>query len=186
MVIIRSTEEFKGEASAVAIGKFDGVHTGHRKLLKALTAYAHEKGMPSAAFTFDPLPSQAFGGTDKEALIGTSERHRIFEALGVDILIEFPFNSETAAIEPEDFIRDVIVSGLRAKAVFCGDDISYGAGGRGDLALLFELSGKYGFEVCVIDKLTSNGIPVSSTRIRSALEEGRLDEAREMLGPPEV
>ncbi len=186
MVIIRSTEEFKGEASAVAIGKFDGVHTGHRKLLGELAAYAHENGLSSVVFTFDPMPSEAFGGTDKAALLDVPDRRRIFEALGTDVLLEFPFNRETAAIAPEDFIRDVIVSGLRAKAVFCGDDVSFGAGGRGDLGLLLKLSGEFGFEVRVIDKLTAKGSPVSSTRIRNALEEGRLDEAREMMGPPEI
>ncbi|MCR5177822.1 MAG: FAD synthetase family protein [Lachnospiraceae bacterium] len=186
MVIIGDTRDFKGDCSAVAIGKFDGIHMGHRKLLKALVTYARENRMPSVVFTFDPLPSQAFGGTDKEALLSLPERRRMFQALGVDVLLEFPFNRESASMPPETFISGIIVSGLRAKAVFCGDDISFGAGGRGDLTLLLKLAAVNSFEVHVIDKLTSGGKPVSSTRIRSALEEGRTDEAREMLGPPEI
>ena len=120
----------------------------------------------------------------QEMLLSDERQREIFAALGVDVLVEFPFTAETAAIPAEVFVREILSEQLHAERIVCGDDVSFGAGGCGDLALLESLSTELGYTVLVVDKLEAFGEPVSSTRIRRAIREGREDEACAMLGEP--
>ncbi len=183
MKIIEKTTEFRlpGE-SAVAIGKFDGVHLGHRKLIHKITEQK-EKGLIATVFTFDTSAAAFFGGEDKE-LTTLAEKRRIFEAMGVDVLIEFPLNRETAATEPQTFLSRYLAAQMKAAYICAGDDLSFGARGEGDYTLLQKYAGVYGYRTELIDKVMIDEVPVSSTRVREAVRRGDMENAARMLGTP--
>lgn len=184
MKIINSAEFHITEPTAAAIGKFDGVHLGHQKLLRVLLQ-AKELGLAAAVFTFVPSPAVFFGrGRTVHELSTREEKRRLFSALGVDYLIEFPLNAETAATEPEEYIRRYLVEQMNARYLVAGNDLSFGAGGRGNFALLDRLADRYSYLTQQVDKLRIGGVAVSSTYIRELIQEGRMEEAAEFLGGP--
>ncbi len=181
MRIIRDLAEYPAGKSAVAIGKFDGVHRGHQELLATLKGIADKRHLTAAVFTFDPSPAVLFG-RQEEPLMSAEEKREAFRELGVDVLVEYPFDRERAAMKPETFVEKILVEGMHAAAIVCGEDVSFGAGGRGDRILLAALGERYGFDVTVVDKVLADGSPISSSRIRQALKEGHSEEALRMLG----
>ena len=184
MQTIRGTTQFKiEEGTAVAIGKFDGLHLGHRKLLQEILKQK-EDGLKAAVFTFDPSPEIFFGMNPSRELSTNEEKRRLFEEIGIDILVEFPFNKETAATSPEDFVIDILCRRMNAKYVAAGTDLSFGAMGKGNFALMSSLAHHLGFEAHKINKIERNGKVISSTLIRSLVEEGNMEEAAACLGAP--
>ena len=184
MQTIRGTTQFKiEEGTAVAIGKFDGLHLGHRKLLQEILKQK-EDGLKAVVFTFDPSPEIFFGMNPSRELSTNEEKRRLFEEIGIDILVEFPFNKETAATSPEDFVIDILVKRMNAKYVAAGTDLSFGAKGKGNFALMSSLAHHLGFEAHKIDKIERNGKVISSTLIRSLVEKGEMEEAAACLGAP--
>lgn len=182
MIVIRNTLDFNMDRpTAVCIGKFDGVHIGHKKLLERITAQK-QRGMLACVFTFDPSPEELFSGKPLTTLCNREEKEAYLEELGVDVIIEFPLTFETAATEPEDFVKDYLVDRLDMKYIAAGDDLSFGAGGRGNRDLIEKLSIQYGFECDIIEKVRVDGEIVSSSRIREAYELGHNEEAYRMLG----
>lgn len=183
MRIIENTTEFHlEEKSAVALGKFDGIHLGHRKLLERALA-KKKRGLQAVVFTFDTSAAAFFGGEEKE-LSTREEKRQAFAAMGVDVLIEFPLNRETAAIEPEAFVSRYLAGQLRMACLCAGPDVSFGRGGLGDYAFLKAREGVYGYQVELIEKVQAAGSEVSSTRVREAVRAGRMGEAASMLGAP--
>ena len=171
--------------SAVALGVFDGVHLGHRAILGAAVAHARATGSPAIACTFDPHPLEVLQPDRAPLPITTlDERLDLIAACGVDETVVLTFTRELAAMEPEAFVKDVLVDRLAARQVVVGFNHRFGRGARGDAALLRELGARGGFSVDVIEPLTVDGVPVSSTAIRSALARGDLDAAVRMLGRP--
>ncbi len=167
--------------TAVCIGKFDGVHIGHKKLLEHITAQK-QRGMLACVFTFDPSPEELFSGKKTDCLCDRTQKETYLDELGVDIIIEFPLTFETAATEPEDFVADYLMDRLNMKYIAAGDDLSFGAGGRGNKELIEKLAIQYGFECDIIEKVRVDGEVVSSSRIRKAYELGHNEEASRMLG----
>jgi riboflavin kinase/FMN adenylyltransferase len=171
--------------SAVALGVFDGVHLGHRAILGGAVAHARATGSPAIACTFDPHPLEVLQPDRAPLPITTlDERLDLIAACGVDETVVLTFTRELAAMEPEAFVKDVLVDRLAARQVVVGFNHRFGRGARGDAALLRELGARGGFSVDVIEPLTVDGVPVSSTAIRSALARGDLDAAVRMLGRP--
>lgn len=168
--------EYKG-STKVVIGKFDGIHLGHQKLIREITKI--NDGRPSVVFTFK---SGSKVLKNDIRILTEEERRQIFEELGTDILVEFDLNEENAKTEPEDFVRDILVKRLHAGLIVAGSDVSFGRFGKGNLELLTKLSKEYGFEVKTIDKVMYENEPISSTRIREALKNGNNKSAGEMLG----
>jgi riboflavin kinase/FMN adenylyltransferase len=184
MRIIENTTKFNlQEKTAVAIGKFDGFHRGHQKLLGELNRLK-EKGLKTVVFTFVPSPAAFFSQKIVRELSTISEKRRIFENAGVDILIEYPFYQEIADTEPELYIKDVLVDRLNAKCIVAGDDVSFGKGGKGDCRLLEEKSRIYGYEVIIIDKVLYEGREVSSTFVRDEVKKGDMELVARLLGTP--
>lgn len=182
MELIRETTDFQlHNNTAVALGKFDGIHIGHRSLLSKIR---QRNGLQSCVFTFDPPPSALFGMSDGRELSTREEKRRMFERLGVDILIEFPLNRQTAAVAPEEFVREFLFGRMRARYIAAGEDISFGRNGAGNAALLFALGEELSFETEIIDKVCIDGAQVSSTRIRSCVEAGDMKNAARLLGAP--
>lgn len=182
-IIANTTDFYLEKETAVAIGKFDGVHIGHRCLLDEILAQK-QKGLEACVFTFDPTPAVLFGLSDGKELTTREEKRRLFEQMGVDILIEFPLSPETAGIAPESFVTDILIGRMKTRFIAAGKDLSFGSRGAGDAALLEKMSGELNFFVKIIDKITLQDMEVSSTSIRSMVEIGLMRTAEEFLGMP--
>lgn len=184
MEIITNTTDFCLEKeTAVAIGKFDGIHIGHRRLLEEILS-RRKNGMVSCVFTFDPAPAVLFGQSDGRELTTREEKRLLFERMGVDVLIEYPLNGETAAMPPVVFAAEVLAKQMNTRFIAAGGDLSFGAKGAGDASLLQSLAPKLGFEVKTIDKVCLEGREVSSTYVRSQVESGSMRAVRQLLGMP--
>lgn len=184
MEIISNTTDFYLEKeTAVAIGKFDGVHIGHRRLLEEILS-CRRKGLAACVFTFDPAPSVLFGRSDGRELTTKEEKRLLFERMNVDVLIEFPLTAETAAISPRQFVREILASRMNTRFLAAGNDLSFGAGGEGNSELLQKLGPELGFRVKTIEKVCLNGREVSSTYLRGKVESGDLVMAEKLMGMP--
>lgn len=180
-IISNTTEFYIGEKTAVAIGKFDGIHKGHRALLKKITE-AKARGLKAAVMTFEPSPAVFFGLADDRQLTTKEEKRVVLEALGVDYLVEYPMTTESAAVEPEAFISEFLVRKMNASYIAAGADLSYGKRGMGDFALLEKLQANYGYRCEMIEKIREDGVEVSSTLIRRFIEQGEVAKAAAFLG----
>lgn len=169
--------------SAVTIGKFDGIHLGHQKLIGALTLAASEHGIQSVVVTFDRHPDTLLKpGHAKMPLIGPKQKHDLIAATGIDVLVTLPFDEELASLSPEQFVQTILVDGLKAKIVLVGEDFKFGHQGLGDVHMLHDLGQQLGFEVRVIASATLDGEKISTSNIRAALDEGNVTKAAKMLG----
>lgn len=184
MEIIAGTSDFNLKVrTAAALGKFDGIHIGHRRLLEEIIERKKE-GLAACVFTFDPAPAVLFGGSDSRELTTREEKRVLFERMGVDILIEFPLTLETAAMEPEVFAEEVLANRMQVEFLAAGSDLSFGNKGRGDAALLQRLGPELGFSVEIIDKVCLEGRQVSSTCVRVQVEAGNMELVERLLGMP--
>ena len=184
MKIINGTTEFELEGSyCVAIGKFDGIHKGHRYLLEHMEEYRKD-GYKIAVFTFDPSPAAFFSKEEYKGLTTRNEKRRIFEKMGIDVLVEYPLNETSASIGPEDFIEEVLLNRMHARVVVCGTDFTFGDKGKGNVELLRAYAGKKNFEVKVFEKIKSDGLELSSSLIRSEVLLGHMENVTSYIGAP--
>ncbi|GAA3337895.1 bifunctional riboflavin kinase/FAD synthetase [Curtobacterium pusillum] len=176
--------------SAVTIGKFDGVHVGHRAVIAHLERAAQEQGLVSTVVTFDRHPLSVIE-PDRvpPALTSIAQRRELLDDVGVDATLLLRFDHDLQSKAPEAFVSEILVSTLHARLVFVGSDFRFGAKGAGDVALLRELGEQHGFTVELIDDvdLVDDVRPdgerrVSSTWIRELLGDGRVAEAARLLG----
>lgn len=172
--------EIEGRA-AVSLGKFDGLHRGHRKLIGRVTAKGRQ-GLVPLIFTFEKNPTRMLSGLSGQNIMTNEERRRLLEQAGIECLFECPFVPEVSHMEPEVFVRDVLAGQLHAAYVAVGEDFRFGYQRRGDTGLLQALGEQCGFQVEVIEKEKSHGRDISSTYVREALHEGNLPLANELLG----
>ncbi|AWB90536.1 bifunctional riboflavin kinase/FAD synthetase [Homoserinimonas hongtaonis] len=172
--------------SAVTIGKFDGVHSGHRAVIAELRAMAEADGLVPTVVTFDRHPLALINpGLAPERLISNAQKAERLEAAGVQATLSLPFDEAFAAQSPDEFVERVLVNALKARIVFVGSDFRYGHRGEGNVAGLIEEGRRFGFEVRLVDDVrTREGRRASSTWIREALAQGRVEEAAEVLGTP--
>jgi riboflavin kinase/FMN adenylyltransferase len=187
MQIIRGLESYppEGPPSAVALGVFDGVHLAHRAILAAAVTHARAAGACALACTFDPHPAEVLHpGQAPPAISTLEERLELIAASGMDGTVVVPFTLELAAMEPEAFVKDVLLDRLRARAVVVGFNHTFGRGARGTPALLRELAPRLGFTAHVVPPLDVDGVPVSSSAIREALRAGDVERAARYLGRP--
>ena len=184
MEIIAGSTQFQlHQETAVAIGKFDGVHIGHQKLLERILQQK-QNGRKACVFTFDPAPAVFFGKSDGKELTVREEKRRILQEMGVDILIEYPMNAQTAGIQPEQFIEEVLIRQMKMRYLAAGADLSFGAGGKGNVAMLKKYAAVHGSTVEIVDKVCLNGQDVSSTYIREVLERADMELAEHLMGRP--
>lgn len=170
--------------SAVTIGKFDGVHAGHRAVVALLQEIAEERALSSTVVTFDrhPLALLAPERCPPPLASNAQKLERLAET-GLDAALVLVFDRERSVQSAEDFVLEVIVGALNARVVLVGRDFRFGVKGTGTVALLEELGSRHGFEVMVIDDVAPDGDRrVSSTWIRELLAEGRVAEAGTLLG----
>lgn len=182
MKIIHDTTEFHIERrTAVAIGKFDGIHKGHIQLLSHILRQK-KQGLLVAVFTFYPSASVFFGQGAAQELTTRYEKRKLFEAMGADILIEFPLNKETASISPREFIGRILVKQMQTAYIAAGTDLSFGYKGMGNKELLMEMAKASGYQVEIIDKVYHKDREISSTFVREAVEAGDMILVYELLG----
>ncbi|MEW4412911.1 riboflavin biosynthesis protein RibF [Clostridium sp. AN503] len=185
MEIITGTRDFQiQEPTVVTIGKFDGRHKGHQKLLRELLRQKEQKGLKTAVFTFAMAPSGIVSGRRQTVITTNQERRSNMAKMGMDYLVEYPFNQEVAHMTPEDFVAEVLVRQMSARAVIAGPDCSFGYKGAGNAVLLQELSAKYGFEAIIIEKEKDEQRDISSTYVREELDRGNIEKANALLGEP--
>lgn len=182
-IIANTTDICLRIETAAAIGKFDGIHIGHRRLLEEILSRKKD-GLAACVFTFDPPPSRFFGSPDGRELTTREEKRLLFERMGVDILIEFPLDRVTAATPPVSFARDILAGQMNARFVAAGADLSFGAEGAGNAELLREMSTQLGFAFKTIDKVCLDGEEVSSTLVRAKVEQGEMGAVCKLLGMP--
>lgn len=167
--------------SAVSLGKFDGIHRGHQKLIHRVLEQK-KKGLRAVIFTFERNPTRILAGLSAQNIMTNRERSDILEDAGVDELLECPFVPEVAHMEPEYFVREVLVHQLKASFVAVGRDFRFGFQRKGDYQLLLDMGRECGFQVEVIEKEQSHGRDISSSYVREALHEGNIPLANELLG----
>jgi len=191
MHLVRGLHNLKPEHRhcAVTIGNFDGVHHGHQALLRLLTDKAREKSVPACLMSFDPLPHEYFSN-DKPAPRLTSARERytsiaeLDDSLRPDLLLILRFDEALSKLTADEFVANVLVDALAVEAVVIGDDFRFGSGRSGDFDFLKNAGERYGFEVLALSTHSVDNMRVSSTGVRRALLEDRLEDAERMLGRP--
>ncbi len=170
-------------ATAVTIGKYDGVHLGHQTVIKQLTEQASQRGLKSAVVTFDQHPNTVLAPERTPLpIIGNNQKREMLAALGLDFAIELEFDLWLASLSPREFTEQVLVNALHAKLVVIGDDFRFGAGGVGTVKTLQDLGQELGFEVQAVAGLNIDGQRVSSTRIRELLDLADVVSAAKLLG----
>ena len=169
--------------TVITIGTFDGVHIGHRKIIKRIVESAENSALESAVLTFFPHPRMVLQKEVGIELINTiEERKQILENTGIDHLIVHPFTRAFSRLTAQEYIEEVLVKKLQAKKVIIGYDHRFGRNRNADIEDLKKYGEKYGFEVEEISKQDVDEVAVSSTKIRKALQEGDVEKANTYLG----
>lgn len=185
MKIFRSAKEFitDEKSSIVTIGTFDGVHIGHKEIIKNLIENAHRKNDKSVILTFFPHPRMVIQKGSKIKLLTTlEEKVALLEKSGLDYLIVQPFNKEFSRLTALEFVRDILVGQLKIKKLVIGYDHHFGRNREGNFEQLKEYGTVYGFNVEEIPAQDIENVAVSSTKIRRALSEGKIERANAFLG----
>lgn len=184
MEIIAETLDFELDRdTAVAIGKFDGLHRGHERLLQEVLSKKAE-GLAACVFTFEPSPAVFFGFSDGRELSTREEKRRILDEMGIDYLIEFPMTADTAGMDPEFFVKEILVKRLHTKWIVAGTDVSFGKKGAGNAALLEKLSEGLEYRLTTIEKVKDGETEISSTLVRKCVEQGDMEYVQKLLGAP--
>lgn len=185
MIYIADTRDFWiKEPAIVTLGKFDGRHRGHQKLLRTMMERKEKTGYATAVFTFSPDWSAGRAGLPQTVITTSQERRANMEKMGIDYLVEYPFTEETRHMKPQDFVREMLAGRMNAKEIVVGPDCSFGYQGAGDVKLLEEMAEKLGFQVYVIQKEQDLQRDISSTYIREELDQGNVEKANALLGEP--
>jgi riboflavin kinase/FMN adenylyltransferase len=185
--LITRWEEVPGDFGpcALTIGNFDGVHAGHRRILRRVSEMAREHGWRAAAMTFHPHPTRVVAPERAPRLMSTpAERAEIMRGEGIDEVLILPFDAQVAAWTPEFFVREALVRKLKVRAVLVGKDFRFGHRHAGDTKLLEEMGRELGFVTELIPSVSIRGARVSSSRIRELVEAGRVSSACRFLRRP--
>ncbi|MBW8721882.1 MAG: bifunctional riboflavin kinase/FAD synthetase [Polaromonas sp.] len=175
---------------ALTIGNFDGVHRGHQAMLALLKNEAQHRGVPSCVMSFEPHPRDYFAAVARKPELAPARiatlRDKLTELArcGIDQCVVLPFNAALASQPAESFIEDVLLKGLGVKYVLVGDDFRFGAKRVGDYAMLDAAGERLGFDVARMNSYEVHGTRVSSSAVREALAEGRMDRVAGLLGRP--
>ena len=182
----KSSSAYKNtRGSVVTIGTFDGVHLGHKALLKRLVDTAQKEDLDTVLLTFFPHPRMVLQKDSDLKLINTlSEKKQLLKNIGLDHLVVQPFTKEFSRLTALEYVRDILVNQLNAKKIIIGYDHRFGRNRTADIENLREYGFTYGFEVEEIGAQELNEVAVSSTKIRKALEAGDITTANNYLGYP--
>jgi riboflavin kinase / FMN adenylyltransferase len=191
MTVLRSAAEWSarwgepGRPAVVTIGNFDGCHLGHQKILRDVAERARRANALAAVLTFFPHPARVLRPAEAPALLETlDQRLAAIDSCAIDAALVMPFDRELASMSAEDFVHRILVDTMAAQAVLVGGNFRFGHGGAGDVKLLVELGKRWRFTAEIVAPVSEDGVVISSTAIRAAIREGRVEDARRMLGRP--
>jgi riboflavin kinase/FMN adenylyltransferase len=171
--------------TAMTIGNFDGVHLGHQQILRRVVERAEKSNWMPVVLTFFPHPARVLRPEQAPPLLATlDQRLAAFGAAKIDAALVLNFDRALAQVTAEDFVQRYVVETMRANAVLVGGTFRFGHRQAGNVNLLRELGKRWGFEVDVVPPVTIDGVAVSSTAVREAIRDGRMENARKLLGRP--
>ncbi len=185
--LYRSLDELPADfaPSVVTIGNFDGVHLGHRKILRIAADIAAADGLRTATLTFDPHPLEVVAPERAPKVMSSiEERRTLLSEAGVDSMVVLPFTRAFSLQSPEEFVQRILVEGLGCACVVVGENFRFGRRQAGDVDTLEGLGRRLGFRAEAVGPLLIGGQVVSSSRIRVAVEAGDTSLARRLLGRP--
>lgn len=183
MEYIKGLEEYKDTcATAVTLGKFDGLHRGHQKLLDCVKSHRTNE-IKSVVFAFDMRAFFKSRGITRDRIMTNRER-RVHLQDQVDYLIECPFTEDIQTMEPEDFVKQILVELLHVRYIAVGSDYRFGVDQKGDVNLLREWAPKYGYDIDVVEKERYKDRVISSSYVKEALSQGNMELVNELLGYP--
>ncbi len=168
----------------VTIGVFDGLHRGHLHVIEHLRAFADRVGGEAVVVTFDTHPMAVIAGAPPRHILSTEHRLVLLERMGIDAVVLLPFDPAMRATDYASFTRDILVGGLGLRGLLFGYNSNFGHRGEGTPTTLAPLAAEHGFEVVEAPSIHLGGTPISSSRIRDAIERGDFPEAGLMLGRP--
>ncbi len=169
--------------SIVTMGNFDGLHLGHQCLLRNTVEDAQRLGIPSVVLTFEPHPLKVLAPERAPKLIlAHKDKMQLLQSFGIDIVVIQTFDRSFASLQPDAFVRSFLIDRLHIEKIWVGRDFRFGQGRKGTIADLVERGAEWEFKVGAVDPIFIGGARVSSSRIRQLVEEGRVDEAKHMLG----
>lgn len=179
MLVFHTIKE-SADPTAVALGCFDGLHIGHQKVIYRAVS-GRELGLSPTVFTFDASPLSDLCGKGVPCLTANNEKLQLLEKMGVE-QVYMPAFSEVRNFSAEDFVSKILDGMFHAQRVCCGFNFHFGSGGRADSAELERLCSARGIETLVVPEVDVDGQPVSSTRIRGLIQQGKVEEAARLLG----
>ncbi len=185
MEYIRGAENIAADhhGCVASVGNYDGLHPGHKKVIRSLVERGRELNLPVAIVSFDPHPMEFFvPDAAPPRLMTTQEKREAMQDLDVDIFCCLEFNHELANTEPEEFIENLLIDKLKVQYVVVGDDFRFGRNRRGNFQMLRSICQRYGIDVAKTETLEMGGERVSSTRIRECLAAGDVARANRLLG----
>lgn len=181
--LIRKTNSNAKQASAITIGNFDGLHKGHKMLIDRLVNQAKQQGLLSTVITFEPMPQTCLRPqVSLLRLMSFRQKFLLLKEWGVDQIVCLRFSKAFAAISPQEFIDNLLVTGLGVKHLMVGEDFRFGHQQRGDVALLQQSGNVKGFTVEAVPMNQSDAVKISSTRVRELLLKGDLAGVKQQLG----
>lgn len=184
MIIHRNIDTFTGKNTVITIGTFDGVHLGHRKVIDTLNEIAQKNSGESLIFTFYPHPRLIFSPNDQSLRLITTleEKVRKLEEAGVDHLVVYPFTKEFAALGYQEFIETILIGKLKMKTLIVGHDHRLGRNREGTFEKISDLTKRLPFQVAQIETFLVDGVDISSSKIRFALQTGDIPLVNNFLG----
>ena len=182
MRVIEFSDGIKLNNTIVTVGKFDGIHKGHEKLLDTMAENAN--GRKKVVLTFADSPDAFLNDESKNTIFTETEKRLICDSLGVDVYMSMPLTKEFLSLTPEEFVQKVLKEKIGATEIVCGPDFRFGAGAKGDIWFLKENQVKNNLAVTVIEKEQYHDTDISSTEIREKIVEGKIEEVNEMLDHP--
>jgi riboflavin kinase / FMN adenylyltransferase len=171
--------------STLTIGNFDGVHGGHRRILRRVCELAEERNWKASVLTFDPHPAKVLAPARAPKLMTMPEqRCALMREIGIEQVLILPFTAAVAHLEPEEFVERVLVGKLGAKAVVVGENFRFGYKKAGDTHLLKTLGARFGFLTEIVSAFSCRGMRVSSSGLRQLVESGKVARAARLLLRP--
>lgn len=183
MTTIRSINEIENiKESVITIGNFDGLHKGHMALVEKAIEYGKSNNIKSIVFTFSNHPANYFRSDSLKNIITEEDKLERLKKLGVDVVVNIPFDEYMTQISAEDFVKDILINKLGMKKIIVGHDFTFAKNKEGNSKVLENLSFKYNFLLEVVEPIEINDIRVSSTYIRNLITTGKVSKVEEYLG----
>lgn len=182
MQCISVNDKIQLKNTIVTVGKFDGIHKGHEKLLDVIAKNAN--GRQKVVLTFETTPKAFLDNNSNKTIVTEDEKRILCEQQGIDIYMKMPMTREFLALSPEAFLKCVLKEKIGATTIVCGPDFHFGSKAEGDVEFLKENQEKYDYKLIVVEKEQYNNKDISSTAIREKITEGKMLEVNEMLDHP--